>query len=238
MANRIFNYLESNFCIPNAFDTWSFLRHQKKDHPDRLDVDGILAFCGEQGSGKTLSAVSYVYNVCKRFPRCKVVTNITLNWDLDNELIEYTGVKQMMDVQNGEYGVIFLIDEIHLEFNSLESKGMDSNTFEIVSQQRKQRKHIVGTAQVFGRIAKPFREQFRYAVLCKQMLFGSLFKQECYKACNVAYEDDITVELRSVAVKFYFVQSRQFDMYDTTAVIRRVNNNGQFNADRSFRRGR
>lgn len=238
MSNKIFKYLESNFCIPNAFDTLSFKRKQAKENPDRLDVDGILAFCGEQGSGKTLSAVSYVYNVCKRFPRCIVVSNIDLHWDLENTVIPYQGVKQMMDVQNGEYGVIFLIDEIHLEFNSLESKGMDSNTFEIVSQQRKQRKHIVGTAQVFGRIAKPFREQFRYAVLCKPLLFGTLFKQECYKACNVAYEDDITVELRSVAVKFYFVQSRQFDMYDTTAVIKRVNNNGQFNSDRTIRRGR
>lgn len=238
MANRVFKYLESNLCIPNAFDTLSFKWRQGKEHPDRLDVDGIVAFCGEQGSGKTLSAVSYVYNVCRRFPRCIVVSNIDLNWDLDNTVIPYEGVKQMMDVQNGEYGVIFLIDEIHLEFNSLESKGMDSNTFEIVSQQRKQRKHIVGTAQVFGRIAKPFREQFRYAILCKPMLFGTLFKQECYKACNVAYEDDITVELRSCAVKFYFVQSRQFDMYDTTAVIRRVNNGGQFNSDRAFRRSR
>lgn len=238
MANKIFKYLQSNIMLPYAFDTLAFLRKQKKDHPDRLDVDGILAFCGEQGSGKTLSAVSYVYNVCKAHSRCIVVSNITLNWDLPNEVIEYTGVKQMMDVQNGEYGVIFLIDEIHLEFNSLESKGMDSNTFEIVSQQRKQRKHIVGTAQVFGRIAKPFREQFRYAVLCKQMLFGTLYKQECYKACNVAYEDDITVELRSQAVRFYFVQSRQFDMYDTTAVIRRVNNGGQFKPDRTIFRGR
>lgn len=238
MANRIFKYLESNFTLPNAFDTLAFKRRQSKEHPDRLDVDGILAFCGEQGSGKTLSAVSYVYNVCKAHPRCVVVSNLDLNWDLDNEVLQYEGVRQMMDVSNGEYGVIFLIDEIHLEFNSLESKGMDSNTFEIVSQQRKQRKHIVGTAQVFGRIAKPFREQFRYAVLCKPLLFGTLFKQECYKACNVAYEDDITVELRSVATRFYFVQSRQFDMYDTTAVIRRVNNGGQFNSPQPFRRGR
>lgn len=238
MGNNVFKYLESNLTVPNAFDTLAFKHRQALAHPDRLDVDGILAFCGEQGSGKTLSAVSYVYNLCKVHPRAILVTNLELTWDLDNQVIPYTGVRQMLELQNGEYGVIFLIDEIHLEFNSLESKGMDSNTFEIVSQQRKERKHIVGTAQVFGRIAKPFREQFRYAVLCKPMLFGTLFKQECYKACNVAYEDDITVELRSVASRFYFVQSRQFDMYDTTAVIRRVNNGGQFNSDRSFRRSR
>ena len=36
-----------------------------------------------------------------------------------------------------------------------------------IAQQRKQRKHIVGTSQVFGRIAKPFREQFKYVVQCK-----------------------------------------------------------------------
>ena len=36
-----------------------------------------------------------------------------------------------------------------------------------ISQQRKQRKHIVCTSQVFGRLAKPLREQFNTVVECR-----------------------------------------------------------------------
>ena len=86
------------------------------------------------------------------------------------EVYPWDGVHCFTDINNGYAGVIYLIDEIHLEFNSLESKKMDSNIFTVVSQQRKQRKHIVGTSQVFSRIAKPFREQFRYAVACRTVL--------------------------------------------------------------------
>lgn len=40
-------------------------------------------------------------------------------------------------------GVIYFIDEIHLEFNSLESKNVPIEIMVEISQQRKQRKHIV-----------------------------------------------------------------------------------------------
>lgn len=136
-----------------------------------MDLNGIICFCGEQGSGKTLSAVQYLRRVCKRYPKAKVVSNIEISIpDIDNKLYYYEGLDMMMDFNNGEHGVIFFIDEMHLEFNSLESKGMDIRTFELVSQQRKARKHIIGTSQVFGRLAKPFREQFKYAVLCERYL--------------------------------------------------------------------
>ena len=67
--------------------------------------------------------------------------------------IPYDSVDRLSSVCNDYGGVIFLIDEMHLEFNSLESKQLDSSIFYTVSQQRKQRKHIVGTSQVFERLS-------------------------------------------------------------------------------------
>lgn len=217
------DFLERNFTLPNWIEVFIHNFKERRSHPDYLSVNGIICFCGEQGSGKTLSAVRYVYNVCRRFPSAVVCTNITLNWDLDNEIVPYEGVDQMVSLDNGPQGVVFLIDEMHLEFNSLESKGMDSRTFELVSQQRKARKHIVGTSQVFGRLAKPFREQFKIAVLCRN-LFGSLFIQQCYRAKNVAYEDDIRTELNPHGTYIYFASPDFFSMYDTSEIVRRVNN--------------
>lgn len=216
------SFLKHNLTIPNALDNFLFQRRERREHPDRLPTDGIICFCGMQGTGKTLSAVNYVYNVAKAFPNALICTNAGLNFpDLANEIIPYTGIDQMLELDNGEYGIIFFLDEMHIEFNSLESKGMDSNIFQLVSQQRKARKHIVGTSQVFGRLAKPFREQFKYAVLCDN--FHSLvFRQEVYSAMNISSNEDITVKLRPIAVKFYFPSSEDFQRYDTTQIIERI----------------
>ena len=65
-----------------------------------------------------------------------------------------------MKYKNGEKGVIYFIDEIQLYFNSLQSKNINMDVMTQISQQRKQRIHIIATSQVFGRMAKPLREQF------------------------------------------------------------------------------
>ena len=58
-------------------------------------------------------------------------------------VVEYDGIDCLKEIENGEEGVLYLIDEIHLEFNSLESKNIPIEVIIEISQQRKQRKHIV-----------------------------------------------------------------------------------------------
>lgn len=222
---RELKYFKSNLALFNMIDTFNYKYQQAKDNPERMPADGIICFCGEQGSGKTLSAVHYVYNLARSFPRCEICTNISLSWDLPNNVYPYEGPEQMLELDNGEYGICFLLDEMHIEFNSLESKGMDTHIFELVSQQRKSRKHIVGTSQVFGRLAKPFREQFKYAVCCSN-LFGLIFRQSIFRAVNVASGEDITVKLCPKATKFYFPSPLDFTLYDTTQIVRRVRSDG------------
>lgn len=224
MSNEL-RFFKSNITIPNLFETIIFKHRQAKQNPERMPCDGIICFCGEQGSGKTLSAVNYVYNLCSAFPKAVVCTNLSLQWDLENKVIPYTCPEQMLSLDNNEYGIVFLLDEMHIEFNSLESKGMDVHIFELVSQQRKSRKHIVGTSQVFGRLAKPFREQFKYAVCCDNYL-GLLFRQQIFKATNIASGEDITTRLVPRAVRFFFPCPADFGRYDTRQIIRRLRKNG------------
>ena len=224
MANEL-KYFKSNLAFSNLIDTFLFKYRQAKLNPERLPTDGIICFCGEQGSGKTLSAMHYVYNLARAFPRCKVVTNVAITWALENAVTAYTGPEDMLALDNGDYGIVFFLDEMHIEFNSLESKGMDAHIFELVSQQRKARKHIVGTSQVFGRLAKPFREQFKYAICCDNFA-GLIFRQQIFKAVNVASGEDITTKLSPKATKFYFPAPSDFGMYDTTQIIRRIRNDG------------
>lgn len=212
------NFLYQNFTIPNIFDL-ALQRMQGKDK-EIFVPNGLTCFCGVQGSGKTLSAVMYVRRLMELYPKCLCVTNISLNFS-DDRIIPYTGVNQMHSMENGKYGIIFLLDEIQIEFNSLESKQMNSPVFELVCQQRKQRKHIVGTTQTFGRLAKPFREQFKNVVLCSNVL-KTFFIQKIFAAENVATEDDIKVELKPLYTKIYIPSPSDFALYDTYQQVKRI----------------
>lgn len=215
--------LYQNFTLPNTLDLVRSRIQKKRLSPGVFEPHGLSCFCGVQGSGKTLSAVLYVKKLMSIYPKCLLVTNLQLNskyWDMDR-IFNFEGVAQLHDMQNGEFGIIYLLDEIQLEFNSLESKQMNIPIFEAVCQQRKQRKAIIGTTQVFGRLAKPFREQFRQVILCKNY-FGIFFFQQIFSAENVAYEDDVKTELSPKGSNFYIPKPVYFDYYDTLQVVNRI----------------
>lgn len=115
----------------------------KRAHPEYFDPDGLLVFCGPQGSGKTLSAVQYCKKLLEHYPSCKFVTNVAIEGLPEHtEVIEYNGLETLMDVSNGYAGVLYLIDELHLEFNSLESKSISIEEMTEFAQQRKDPKRV------------------------------------------------------------------------------------------------
>lgn len=59
----------------NIFDVLKFKHKFAKDNPDYFHPEGLLVFCGSQGSGKTLSAVQYVKKLCIEYPRAILCTN-------------------------------------------------------------------------------------------------------------------------------------------------------------------
>ena len=195
----------------------------RKEHPEYFNPEGLLVFCGSQGQGKTLSAVQYVKKLTYQYPKMKLVTNVEIKGlNPDVEVIEYDGLDCIKNIENGEYGVVYLIDEIHLEFNSLESKNIDIEIMIEVSQQRKQRKHIVGTSQVYGRLAKPFREQIRNAVLCHKVLgciqFNLLIDGDKSKESNGELKTEKT------GIYFWFHTPELYDSYDTYKKMKRYRN--------------
>lgn len=190
-------------------------------HPDEgLPLNGTIAFCGAQGSGKTLSAVLYVKKLVELFPDTIVCTNIDLPF-LDGRFLQFRDVHDLCDLDNDSDGIVYLLDEMHILFNSLGSKNVDSSIFELVSQQRKQRKLIIGTTQVFGRLAKPFREQFKLAIICKKV-FPHTFMQAAYKAETLCSEqnDDLKPSMMPLCRRFYTATIQDYSLYDTSQLIK------------------
>lgn len=226
----------------------------KKDHPLYFVPCGTCIFCGPQGSGKTLSAVNYVTKLLKEFPHAILCTNVELRdypfnahmedtkiidndtglvistdsilaHEFNHVCVEYDGLSCLKNISHGEYGVIYLIDELHLELNSLESSNIDIDVMVEISQQRKQRKHIVGTSQVFMRLAKPVREQIKDIILCKcffQFLqFNKLIDGE--SAVEEGGKLHADVKHRS----FYFHSPDMYSRYDTYAKMKRYSKEWQ-----------
>ena len=51
----------------------------RAEHPEYFDPDGIMVFCGPQGSGKTLSMIQYAYRLSLAYPDMIICTNVELH---------------------------------------------------------------------------------------------------------------------------------------------------------------
>lgn len=222
----------SNWCMKGRkkvsylFELLKYNRKFNKENPTYFHPDGLLVFVGGQGSGKTLSAVNYVYNLLAIYPKAILVTNIDLrDYPVDNQRVfRFNDATDLKKYKNGKEGVIFLIDEIHLYFNSVNSNSINLDVMTQIAQQRKQRIHIVSTSQVFGRMAKPLREQFSNIVLCKSY-FNFIQKNALIDRDSIDGESSTGTNLSGKVVRNYwwFRTPRMFDRYDTYAVIENKN---------------
>lgn len=149
----------------HLIDTISYKLRFARNNPDYFYPAGIWVFCGPQGSGKTLSAVKCLREMVKEYPKVKVCSNLEIR-GLPCEVIPFTDYSQLSDLSNGVNGIIFLLDEIHVLWNSLESKDVPISEMACFCQMRKDRRVILGTSQVYSRIAKPIREQLQYVIDC------------------------------------------------------------------------
>ena len=220
--------VKSSFNIEDLFATIKYKYEFDLSHPDYFRPYGTIVLCGPQGSGKTLSAVNIVCSLLDVYPECLLVSNVTIN-GYEDRTFPFTGVDCFTRYKNGEKGVIFFIDEIHILFNSLESKGANINIFEVVSQQRKQRMLIVGTSQVFNRMQKPFREQFRFVVLCRNFFNAFQFNRLADAQDCTVDDSSGKVSLGKTKIQFFFHSPVMYERYDTSALIDRSRFNYDFN---------
>lgn len=185
----------------------------KNRNREEMTVTGINIFTGPQGSGKSLSMVHYFKKIVHDYPKAIVVTNLEFNFEIPNVIKKYEGFEDFK-IENGIYGVIYVLDEIHLILNSLESKGVPLSIIVELSQQRKQRKCILGTSQVYSRMAKPLREQIRNVIICKN--YFSLFQfNYLIDAFNSTEDNNGKLKYDKLKTSFFFHRKEDYLAYDT-----------------------
>lgn len=184
---------------------------------DGFPYQGIHLFTGEQGAGKTLKMMHTLWHMHNAYPNALIVSNMHL---IGLDYIPYDGIKQLSTLSNGKNGIIFVIDEIQTLFSSLESKNMPASILSVWSQNRKNRRVILGTTQRFTRVSKGIREQVSYHIECAVPFLG-FFR---YRVIDGALYDEfgkLPSEARPPFYKFYVPQKTIMDSYDTGEVIRR-----------------
>lgn len=220
--NDIKTYNPSSLNFANFFQSALYKMAFLRDNPNYFQPDGIWVYCGAQGSGKTLSAVRSLFRILHDYPLARVYSNIPIV-GLDREYIEFTDYSQLSD-SNGINGIVYFLDEIHVLWNSLESKNIPISEMSIFCQMRKDRRVIIGTSQVYSRIAKPIREQLKYVVDCRNF-FGLL---QCNTLIDptTAIEKDGHVSGDVLGRSYFFHAPSDYKRYDTLNKVVRANRFG------------
>ena len=131
-----------------------YVRDMYEREPDFFRPQGIHMFCGEQGCGKTIACVEMMLRYQKMYPKSKMITNFGVTTE-DDDLTDW---RQLLDYTNEKKGVIVGIDEIQNWFMSGKNQ-LPEGMLEVATQNRKNRRVICCTAQVFTRVNKGLREQ-------------------------------------------------------------------------------
>lgn len=216
---KISDYLKGSLNPKHAIAT---IKHNilfARNNPDYFYPDGIWVFCGPQGSGKTLSAVQCLQKICKEYPKALVVSNLDIK-GIDNTIVPFEDYDQLKEMDNGIFGIIFFLDELHVLWNSLESKDIPVSEMACFCQMRKNRRVIIGTSQVYSRIAKPIREQLKFAIDCRN--FFGLLQMNTVLDPAESVEKNGVMEAKIVGRHFWFHKPELYKSYDTLFKIERA----------------
>lgn len=210
----------------NWFRCAKFNLEYLRSNPDYFEPDGLWTFCGSQGSGKTISAVQTVLALHKAFPKALICSNLHLR---DIDYLPFTDYQQISELTNGIAGVIFLIDEIQVVWNCMEARSIPMSELATLCQNRKDRRVVIGTSQVYGRVAKAIREQYKYIILCRKILKYIQFNT-VVDPCSEGYtsEDDGTFVGEIIKKSLWFHSPAAYNAYDTYNKINRMERKGAY----------
>lgn len=187
--------------------------------PESFGYKGCVIFEGRQGAGKTIAAIQFAREMQYEFVLAKCIDN--LDYKKHNEALNHW--RQLIDYSNSHKGVIAVIDEMQNWFSSNQSKDFPPEMLQVITQNRKNLRIILGTAQCFVRLAKPIREQATEVRRCATLL-GCLTIVRKYEPFLDSEGNVAEYKFRGM---YFFVHDKELrDSYDTYHVIESLSKSG------------
>lgn len=190
--------------------------------PEWFRHQGLIVFTGRQGRGKTVALVEHTLRMQEEYPKAKCISNLNYKYQ-DDELDHWSKLIDYQNPHGRDRGVICQIDELQNWFSSNMSKDFPPEMLEVITQNRKNRRIILGTAQVFNRLAKPLREQTTEVRECLT-LAGAI---TIVVRKEPILDSDGNVEKMKYRGMYFFVQDDKIrEAYDTYKVIESLRKSG------------
>lgn len=179
----------------------------------------MVIFEGRQGNGKTISMVQFARQMQQEYPKAKCTTNLAYTKE-DDVLDDW---RKLTDYSNDKYGVICVLDELQNWFSSNQSKDFPPEMLQVITQNRKNRRIILGTAQNFYLLAKAIRSQCTEVRRCITLL-GCLTMVRRLEP--ILDSDGNVQEFKPIGFYFYVHDKDLRDSYDTYKVIESLSKSG------------
>lgn len=196
--------------------------------PDEFRDFGFHMICGQQGKGKTITLVYLLLRYQKMYPKLVVKTNMSYKYE-DGQINDW---RDLLNSNNGIYGEVDVLDEVQNWFSSNQSKDFPPSMLEEITQQRKQRKIIIGTSQVFTRVAKPIRENV-YMLYEPVTLFGCITIVRKY--LPIVSADGSAMDKKKPKGMFFFVHNKEIrNAFDTYKKIQKLKESGFIDRSKQF----
>lgn len=187
--------------------------------PDFFRHQGLIIFEGIQGTGKSIGMIEFADRMQEEYPKAVC----TSNYGYVNEDTVLEDWRMLMSYTNGIYGVIVLMDELQNWFCSNDSRNFPPEMLSVITQNRKNRRIILGTAQNFYLLAKAIRSQTTEVRRCTT-LFGALTIVRRFRP--VLDSDGNVKEFKRLGFYFFVHDEKLRNSYDTYRVIKRLVNVG------------
>ena len=187
--------------------------------PDFFRHQGLVVYTGRQGRGKSIALVEHAMRMQKEYPLSKCISNMAYAYE--TEPLKHW--RQLVNYKNGIFGLIVMIDELQTWFSSNQSRNFPPEMLEVITQNRKNRRIILGTSQSFHLLAKAIRTQ------CTEV-------RECFTAFGcitfvrrkepILDADGDVVEWKNRGFYFFVHTDKIREAYDTWAVIESLAKSG------------
>lgn len=202
----------------------TFIEKWTRPEPNQFPT-GTRVYTGFQGSGKTISMVKYAFDIQKEFPECYIYSNVKIT-GLENYIyIENDGIlEQALRRTNGCAGVLIMLDEAHLFFNK--KTGISLDVLTAISQQRKDRKRLVFTSQIWNELDVSLRKQVKEIVTCK--CFAKKFQINTISDGESLHFDKLTSEYKAnkIRTEIFKHSDLLYNSYDT---YQKIYSNEEYN---------
>jgi len=187
--------------------------------PDFFRHQGLVIFEGRQGAGKSIAMVEFANRMLEEYPKAICTSNMAYKYE-NKALKDW---RMLVSYKNDIQGVVVMIDELQNWFSSNDSKNFPPEMLAVVTQNRKNRRIILGTAQVFSMLAKPIRTQTTEVRRCSTLL-GCLTLVRRFEP--ILDSEGNVVEWKKRGMYFFVHDKKLRESYDTWKVIERLRNVG------------